>query len=351
MKLNPTFGDDVLIVVPCLNEVEHLPRIIASLLSDRSAEGFLIVIADGGSTDGTCEIARTAAEHDGRIKFLENPERLQSAGINLAARCFGSGRRWLVRLDAHADYPRHYVSRLVQTALRTGATSVVVPMLARGRGWFQLAVATAQNSRIGTGGAQHRRLSCGGWIDHGHHGLMDLAAFLRLGGYDETFAANEDAELDVRLTKSGGKIWLAEDLPLAYHPRRTAAALFRQYLRHGAGRARTILRHRLRPKGRQLLPLTVAPAVLMLLLALLIGPGNAPLPLLLFLVAPAVSWAAICLTYGAWLGIKARDQSALTAGVAAMIMHFGWSVGFWSRLARGPGPEFVAMQAGETATD
>ena len=106
-------------------------------------------------------------------------------------------------------------------------------------------------------------------MDHGHHALFDLAAFRALGGYDETFVANEDAEFDRRLTNSGGRIWLSEGLAIVYHPRRTAAALFAQYLRHGAGRARMLLRHRAQPRVRQLLPAAVAPAVLLLIPAVL----------------------------------------------------------------------------------
>ncbi len=86
-------------------------------------------------------------------------------------------------------------------------------------------------------------------MDHGHHALFVLDAFRALGGYDETFIANEDAEFDRRLTNSGGRIWLSEDLAIVYHPRRTPAALFAQYLRHGAGRARMLLRHTARGRG------------------------------------------------------------------------------------------------------
>ena len=48
------------------------------------------------------------------------------------------------------------------------------------------------------GGAAHRRLSGGGWVDHGHHALFALSKFRALRGYDEAFLANEDAEFDVR---------------------------------------------------------------------------------------------------------------------------------------------------------
>ena len=76
-------------------------------------------------------------------------------------------------------------------------------MRTKGTGLFQKATALAQNSRLGNGGSQHREGGAGRWTDHGHHALMRLDAFRAVGGYDETFSHNEDAELDYRLAAGG----------------------------------------------------------------------------------------------------------------------------------------------------
>jgi succinoglycan biosynthesis protein ExoA len=313
---------NVLVVLPCLNEARTLPGILGELLSNEAAPGLLVVVADGGSTDGTIDVVRAGATRDPRVRLLENPMRLQSAGVNLAVERFGANRDWLVRMDAHAAYPAKFVRRLVEAAQRTGSDSVVVPMITRGRTCFEQAAAAAQNSLLGTGGAAHRRISGGGWVDHGHHALFLLSRFRALGGYNEHFLANEDAEFDVRLARSGGRIWLEDELAIGYHPRAALPALFRQYLRHGAGRAQTLLLHKMRPKFRQGLPLLVAPAVLLLAPALF-RPA---------LGLPFAAWAAACLAYGALLGARQRGLCASLAGMPAMTMHLGWSLGFWMQL-------------------
>lgn len=306
----------VLVVIPCLNEAATLPGLLARFAAE--SEGALIVVADGGSTDGSREIVARAAAGDGRVRLLDNPRRLQSAGVNLAVRTFGAGRRWLVRADAHCDYPPDYVPRLVAVAEAMAAASVVVPMVSRGAGCFQVAAAAAQNSRLGTGGSPHRHVGEGAWVDHGHHALMDLALFERVGGYREDMATNEDAELDLRLLGAGGRIRLEPSLALVYHPRRTLGALWRQYHAYGRGRARTLALHGRRPKLRQALPLAVPAAALLALLT----------PVHPALALPLLGWALLCLGGGVAVGARAGGGCALLSGLAAMAMHMAWGLGF-----------------------
>jgi succinoglycan biosynthesis protein ExoA len=321
----------ILIVIPCLNEEANLPRLLRQLIAENPQS--IIVVADGGSTDASRAIVANFARSFPKLHLIDNPKRLQSAGVNLAVSKFGKDHEWLVRVDAHCGYPGDFVARLVASAGRNAATSVVVPMVTRGDDCFQRAVAAAQNSIIGTGGALHRKNSEGRFVDHGHHALFSLAAFVAAKGYDESFSHNEDAELDARLAANGARIWLEPDAILVYTPRRSPGALFRQYLNYGKGRARTVAKHRLPLKLRQMAPLMVAPAVGLAV----VGAGLAALaPLFAALLVPALAWAMLCLTFGLWLGL--RDRSACTAmsGVAAMIMHFAWSIGFLSVRLRSP---------------
>jgi succinoglycan biosynthesis protein ExoA len=319
-----TSKERVLAVIPCLNEAAHLEAVVRDLLAESDEIDLLVVIADGGSTDGSIAIAKRLAETHPNVEYLINGKRIQSAALNSAIRQFGQDRDFLIRIDAHCRYPNRYCQRLLTAQRNTGAASVVVSMTAEGDACFQRAAAAAQNSVLGNGGSAHRREAGGRYTDHGHHALMELPAFLAVGGYDEQFTHNEDAELDTRLTQAGYNIWLMAQSPIVYYPRKTAQALLRQYINHGAGRARTVLKHKRRLKLRQSLPLAVAPAVLLL-----------PLGLILPLAAvPCAIWAALCLTYGAMLGLRSRDFCRGMSGLAAMIMHLGWSFGFLRVLLR-----------------
>ncbi|WP_315924578.1 glycosyltransferase family 2 protein [Mesorhizobium sp. SP-1A] len=319
IEVRPANLGRCMVVIPCLNEVDHIGDLIDQLLEPAERLGMKIVVADGGSTDGTRSTVREITETEPRVVLLENPRRLQSAALNLAVAEFGHEADYLIRIDAHGGYPDDYCERLLEEALETGADSVVVSMATMGFGPFQKATAAAQNSKLGNGGSPHREGVPGHWTDHGHHALMRVEAFRAVGGYDESFSHNEDAELDHRLAAAGYRIWMTDKTFMTYYPRATAGALFRQYLGYGRGRARNIIKHGTQLKTRQAIPLLVLPAVAGTSLAVLSTTA----------LIPAALWAAACLGYGTWMAVSQRNPYGPLAGVSAMVMHLAWSTGFW----------------------
>ena len=319
-----------LIVVPTLNEARHIGPLLEALLVEAEAMDARIVVADGGSTDGTQAIAAAIAADHMRVVLIHNPKRIQSAAMNLAVAEHAAGAEYVIRIDAHGKYPPDYCRVLVVQAELLGVDSIVVPMTTVGQSTFQRAVATAQNSLVGTGGSAHRTGKSAQQVDHGHHALMRIAAYRSVGGYDESFRFNEDAELDYRLGKAGYRVWLTDATSMTYFPRATASGLFKQYFGYGGGRARNILKHRMKPRVRQMVPLVILPIVLLAALSFLHW---------IFLV-PLLAWGLACFGLGAlaaWQHVKDYGlpiAQAPLVGVAAMIMHFAWSSGFWLHLAR-----------------
>ncbi|WP_320197561.1 glycosyltransferase family 2 protein [Agrobacterium sp. rho-13.3] len=336
MKLQIIPNVKTLIVIPCLNEARTIDDLLLKFSSTLNNPADRIIVADGGSTDGTRDIVADFSRQDPRVILLANPKRIQSAGINLAVEMFGKDYDYLIRIDAHGDYPDDYCHRLLEDAVKTGADSVVVAMDTVGHGTFQKATAVAQNSKLGNGGSKHREGAKGHWIDHGHHALMRISAFTAVGGYDESFSHNEDAELDYRLRKAGFRIWMTDKTRMTYYPRANVTPLFKQYLAYGRGRAKNLLKHRSLPKIRQMIPLSVMPIALFALLGVFHWVALIPLCL----------WIAACLGYGLWMAIAQKNSYGPLAALSAMVMHFAWSTGFWLELltARGA-PSLVTRKA------
>ncbi len=317
---------DILAVIPCLNEEKYLDGLVENLVANSRDLPIHIVIADGGSADKTPEIAKALADKYDNVSYLHNPKKIQSAAVNLAVEEFGQEATYLIRIDAHAKYPNNYFQTLIEEQRETGGGSIVVSMDTVGITPFQEAVAAAQNSKLGNGGSSHRLDETQGkWVDHGHHALMLIKDFLAAGGYDDNFSHNEDYELDYRMAKLGGKIWLTGKINLIYYPRSDAKSLFKQYYNFGRGVTKMMLKHKNRPRIRQVIPAAIAPAALLSLLS----------PILPIAALPINIWILFCLAYGALLGFKAKKLSIAASGIAAMIMHMAWSIGFWKALFDG----------------
>ncbi len=313
----------VSIVVPMLNEERYVADCLASLLVQgaRWADGasFEILVMDGGSTDRTREIVAALQKTNSAIRMVHNSKRLQSAAMNLAGRIASPRATILLRADAHAVYPPDFLADCVGALMKTGAASVVVPMETRGEVGFQQAVAAAQNSLLGNGGSAHRRATSSHYVEHGHHAAFDRNFFVGIGGYNETFSHNEDAEYDHRVSLAGGPIWMCGDVMLSYFPRRNPWGLAKQYFFHGAGRARTLLTHHIRPRLRQLLPLLMLLGSIGGVLLTPVHAGFALIPL---------GYCLICIGYGIAEAVRRRDPWLVAMGPAAMIMHLSWATGF-----------------------
>jgi len=328
-----------LVVLPTLNEERRIGGLLDQLAQFPATMVPEILVADGRSTDRTRAIVAEHAGRDPRIRLVDNPRRVQAAGINAAVADARSDADTIVRMDAHAAYPDDFVACVLAAFAETGADMVAVRLDTRGETCLQRGIAAAMNSRIGTGGSAHRVGGFSGFVDHGHHAGMDRALFNRIGGYDPGFVANEDAEFDYRARAAGGRIWLDGTIAVGYFPRRTLGALFHQYRRYGIGRAGNFLKHRERLRLRQMLPPVMASGITG---SILLAPFY---PLLL---AVPIGYAAMLVVAATGMALGLRDRCALAAGPAMAIMHMAWGLAFAVTVLRGWRPAQTSRPAAET---
>jgi succinoglycan biosynthesis protein ExoA len=312
----------VLVVIPTLNEAQHIEAALRQLAAQLPPEREVrFVVCDGGSDDGTQAIAARFAQTDHRVRLLHNPKRLQSAAVNLAVRAHGAGFGFLIRCDAHSVYPPGFIAKLIETLERTHADAVVVPMDSIGDTCLRKGIAWVSDTIAGSGGAAHRGGKRSGYVDHGHHAAFRMAIFIAVGGYDETFSHNEDAELDCRQRALGATIFLNSEIRVGYLPRDSLARLWGQYFAYGEGRSRTVRRHPLSLRLRQF----IVPVNLLICCLGIVGALWNPW----CAVWPALYIAALWGT-GTALALRHRSVCGLLAGPAALIMHSAWALGFLS---------------------
>ena len=124
-----------------------------------------------------------------------------------------------MRVDAHAAYPRDYISKLLSWMQRTGADNVGGTLIARpgGDGRMAAAIAIAMSHPFGVGNSYFRiGTSKPRWVDTVPFGCWRKSNFARSGLFDEELVRNQDDELNFRLLKAGGKLLLVPDIVVEY---------------------------------------------------------------------------------------------------------------------------------------
>jgi cellulose synthase/poly-beta-1,6-N-acetylglucosamine synthase-like glycosyltransferase len=232
----------VTIAMPCRDEEAYIEACVRAVqMQDWPRDRLEILVADGMSIDATREILARLAAEDPRIHLIDNPARIQAAGLN---ECVRRARgEIIVRMDVHADYRPDFVRQCVAALERTGADNVGGAARPRARTFFQRCVATALKSPLGVGGSSYRKVHEQGFVESVWPGAFRREVFERVGLFDPKAETNEDAELNQRIADSGGRVYLSRDIVVHYYPRSSARALARQYFRYGRGRARTLLKH------------------------------------------------------------------------------------------------------------
>lgn len=318
------------VVIPVRNDAADLAATVGAVLAEFDELGeraHRVVLCVGPSTDGTESVATELAAADPRVVVVDNPDGGIPQALNLGLE--HTEAAVLARVDARALIGPGYLQRALDTLISladSGAAGVGAVQRPVGRTDTEIAIAAAMASKLGSGAPAYR---VGGGaprpVDTAWMGVYRRDALSQVGGWDERFARNEDAELNARLAAAGHEIWLDPELVADYRPRSTLVALARQYWDYGWWRAKMLQRHPRSLAARQLAgPAIVVGIVTLGVLALSWNPwtwlGVAAYPLTIVLAAPA---------RGLHWGQRAKCRSALA------IMHLSWGAGFVASVLAG----------------
>ena len=222
------------VILPVLNEEEHLEESVSAILAQDYAGEFEIILALGPSKDLTNQIAARLSDENPKIILVTNPTGQTAAGLNLALH--RSTREIVVRVDAHAEIPQNYLHLAVEILADSGAVNVGGVMGAEGVTLFESAVAAAMRSPFGVGGSRFHTGGKAGYVDTVYLGAFWRQAVVDAGGFDERFIRAQDWELNYRLRENGGKIYFYPRLHVTYRPRPNLRRLAKQYFEYGRWR-------------------------------------------------------------------------------------------------------------------
>jgi succinoglycan biosynthesis protein ExoA len=306
----------VAVVIPARDAAGALAGAVGSALEQGVVDR--VVVAVGPSADGTRRAADALAAAHPEVTVVDNPSGRTPAALNRAIAA--SGASVVVRLDAHAVLPPGYVDTALEDLRRTGAANVGGRQVPVGERGFARAVASAMASRIGAGGATYRVGDRAGPVDTVYLGVFRREALELVGGFDERFVRNQDAELNERLRRAGMQVWFDPRLGVRYRPRSTVGGLARQYWQYGRWRRATIREHPGSARVRQLLP--------PVLVAALTGSAVVGLAARRPVVPAAAVAGYLAVVTGGATAASERLRDAPATTLALCVMHLSWGAGF-----------------------
>ncbi len=324
----------VSVVIPALNEERYIGGLLDSLAAQTyPAERIDVIVADGGSSDGTRAIVAAAgAVTVMTVRLVENPGRTTPHGLNAGIAAATSDV--VVILGAHALVDSRFVEANVGALRQTNAAAAGGPIETRGEGRVATAIAAALSHPFGVGDARFRFATEPAYVDTIAFAAYRRECFELLGGFDTDRQYAEDDFFNYRIRQAGGRLYLTPAVKSVYFARSGLRPLIRQYFAYGRAKGKAALE-----EPRSIRPRHLAPAAAVSLGgALAVASVFVPLARIALLLAGAL-YGALAL-YSARRAAARRDAPQLAPLVTALfpVVHvsygLGTLVGVVRRLAR-----------------
>ena len=226
----------VSVICPIYNEEKYITKCIESVLEQAyPTEDLEILFVDGLSTDKTRKIVSDYATRYNQIRLLDNPHRIVPYAMNIGIKAAKGDI--IIRLDGHVEYPTNYISKCVHylmtlpNAENVGGVCQTLPCNERN---VSQAIAIALSTGFGMGNSSFRIGSTEiRKVDTVPFGCFRKSLFERIGYYDLELIRNQDDELNGRIIKNGGTIYLIPEIKTKYFSRDKICKIRRMFYQYG----------------------------------------------------------------------------------------------------------------------
>lgn len=225
----------VSVICPFHNEEKYIRPCVESILrQDFPQSDMELFFVDGSSTDGSRAILNDYCMQYPFIKVIDNPDKIVPCAMNLAIA--QSSGEFIVRMDMHATYAANYLSALVARSEELNAANVGSPIRTEVmvKTPVSLSIRAVLCNRLGVGNSTFRLGTDEvKEVDTVPFGCFPRSVFETYGLYDTRLARNQDIELNKRIARKGGKIFIIPDTSCAYYAREDYVSLAKNNFSNG----------------------------------------------------------------------------------------------------------------------
>lgn len=215
------------VICPIYNEEKYIAQFLDSLLrQDYPKDDLEILLVDGMSKDNTRGIVSDYTSKYPFIRLIDNPDKIVPCAMNRGIHAAKGDI--IMRLDAHASYQPDYFSVLVNGLKRLHADNVgtVCKTDVLNKNPKTLAIREVLGNKFGVGNSTFRTgIDYEQEVETVPFGCWPREVFEKYGMYDVRLIRNQDIELNKRILRGGGKIYILPDTYCTYLARETWKAL------------------------------------------------------------------------------------------------------------------------------
>lgn len=312
------------IIIPCRNEEKYIEGCLESIIkNDYEKEYMEVFVIDGNSKDSTRKIIESFVKKHSFVHVLNNEKVTVPYAMNLGIS--KSTGDYIIRLDTHSEIPDNYFSELIKWSKKLNADNIGAICITdvKNKNLKSNSIKKVLSHRLGVGNSYFRTgIDKIKEVDTVPFGCYKKDVFTKIGLYNTRLTRNQDIELNKRLKKNNGKIYLLPDLFCKYFARETFSGIAKNNFGNGFWNILTVY------ITRQLFSISLRHFIPLFFLMSLI------IPLILMIWFPpigivaALSLAIYFLTIlFVGLKIKDKDTSFLFRLWALLTLHFSYGFG------------------------
>ena len=205
----------VSLCVVAYNEEDFLPNLLADLEKQTYPHHLTeILLIDGHSTDRTKQVMQEFADRKtdfSRVAVLDNPQRIQAAGWNVAIENATSDV--IIRIDAHTHIPPAFTEKTMALQEKGEyVTGGIRPCLIDNPTPFKKTLLEVENSMFGSSISKGRRGNRSGYVKSMFHAAYRREVFEKAGGFNPHLLRTEDNEMHYRIREAGYKLYCDSDI-------------------------------------------------------------------------------------------------------------------------------------------